>query len=57
MTDKKPNAWAVQFKVDGEWLTQTWHKDKEDARAEMETDRYTVGIPFRITETYFKWPE
>jgi len=57
MTDKKPNAWAVQFKVDGEWLTQTWHKDKKDAQAEMERDSYTVGIPFRLTETHFKWPE
>ena len=57
MTDKKPNAWAVQFKADGEWLTQTWHKDKKDAQAEMERDSYTVGIPFRLTETHFKWPK
>ena len=57
MTAKKPNAWAVQFNVDGEWLTQTWHKDKKTAQDEMERDRYAVGIPFRLTETYFKWPK
>lgn len=57
MTDKKPNAWAVQFNVDDDWFTQTWHKDKKDAQDEMKFEEYLHGIPYRIIETYYPWPK
>jgi hypothetical protein len=54
---KKHNAWAVQFKTDGEWLTQTWHKREAYALAEMENERWYFGdFPqYRVIPTYFKW--
>jgi hypothetical protein len=58
MTDKKPNAWAVQFKLDDDWLTQTWHREKKTAIAELENDKHYFGdtIRYRIIETVFNWP-
>lgn len=56
---RKHNAWAVQFKTDEEWLTQRWYKQKADALAEMEAERFYFGdFPqYRVIPTHFKWPE
>lgn len=66
---EKHNAWAVQFKyregprtypdgyTDDEWLTQTWHKRKTDAIAEMDNDKHYFGdtVGYRVIPTHFKW--
>ena len=59
MTDTNMDtAWAVQFKLDGDWLTQRWYREKRAAVAEMENDKHYFGdkIAYRVIETAFKWP-